>query len=228
MARELPYIAAINEAIHLEMERDDSVLYIGQNIATTENDPFLTAFGSDRVRVTPISETAEIGMAAGAAIAGYRPVVELYMAEFMLVAMDQVVNEAPRFRYMSRRPGEGAARAEGGLRLHRRLGGPAHRLDLRHVHGRAGAEGGAALHGGGRQGADGHGHPRRQPGGLLPPLPAHARARRGARGRVPRAVRRGGDPPRGQRRDDRRHGLVRGPGAERGRDAGRRRASAPR
>jgi len=101
MARELPYIAAINEAIHLEMERDDSVLYIGQNIATTENDPFLTAFGSDRVRVTPISETAEIGMAAGAAIAGYRPVVELYMAEFMLVAMDQVVNEAPRFRYMT-------------------------------------------------------------------------------------------------------------------------------
>jgi len=53
------------------------------------------------VRVTPISETAEIGMAVGAALAGYRPVVELYMAEFMLVAMDQVVNEAPRFRYMS-------------------------------------------------------------------------------------------------------------------------------
>ncbi|HEY1775033.1 MAG TPA: transketolase C-terminal domain-containing protein [Solirubrobacteraceae bacterium] len=101
MAHELPYIAAINEAIQLEMERDDSVLYFGQNIATTEDDPFLTAFGADRVRVTPISETAEIGMAVGAALAGYRPVVELYMAEFMLVAMDQVVNEAPRFRYMS-------------------------------------------------------------------------------------------------------------------------------
>ena len=98
MAHELPYIAAIEEAIRLEMERDESVLYFGQNIATTENDPFLTAFGADRVRVTPISETAEIGMAVGAAIAGYRPVVELYMAEFMLVAMDQVVNEAPRFR----------------------------------------------------------------------------------------------------------------------------------
>ena len=51
--------------------------------------------------MTPISETAEIGMAVGAAIAGYRPVVELYMAEFMLVAMDQVVNEANRFHYMS-------------------------------------------------------------------------------------------------------------------------------
>jgi pyruvate dehydrogenase E1 component beta subunit len=102
MAREqLPYIGAILEAISEEMQRDDTVLYFGQNIATTENDPFLQAFGSDRVRVTPISETAEIGMAIGAAVAGYRPVVELYMAEFMLVAMDQVVNEANRFHYMS-------------------------------------------------------------------------------------------------------------------------------
>jgi pyruvate dehydrogenase E1 component beta subunit len=101
MARELPYIGAINESLRLEMLRDDSVLYFGQNIATTEADPFLREFGPDRVRATPISETAEIGMAVGAALAGYRPVVELYMAEFMLVAMDQVVNEAPRLRYMT-------------------------------------------------------------------------------------------------------------------------------
>jgi pyruvate/2-oxoglutarate/acetoin dehydrogenase E1 component len=101
MAHELPYIAAIEEAIREEMERDETVLYFGQNIATHENDPFLKQFGGDRVRVTPISETAEIGMAVGTAIAGYRPVVELYMAEFMLVAMDQVVNEANRFHYMS-------------------------------------------------------------------------------------------------------------------------------
>jgi acetoin:2,6-dichlorophenolindophenol oxidoreductase subunit beta len=101
MAREIPYIAAIEEAIHQEMARDDRVLYIGQNLATTEEDKFLKAFGPDRVRVTPISETAEIGMAVGAALAGYRPVVELYMTEFMLVAMNQVVNEAPRFRYMT-------------------------------------------------------------------------------------------------------------------------------
>jgi acetoin:2,6-dichlorophenolindophenol oxidoreductase subunit beta len=101
MSHEIPYIAAIGEAIQLEMARDEDVLYFGQNIATTENDEFLKAFGPDRVRVTPISETAEIGMAIGAALAGLRPVVELYMAEFMLVAMNQVVNEAPRFRYMS-------------------------------------------------------------------------------------------------------------------------------
>jgi acetoin:2,6-dichlorophenolindophenol oxidoreductase subunit beta len=101
MAHELPFIAAIDEAIKLEMERDPTVLYFGQNMATTENEDFVTSFGHDRVRVTPISETAEIGIATGAAMAGYRPVVELYMAEFMLVAMDQVINEAPRFRYMS-------------------------------------------------------------------------------------------------------------------------------
>jgi acetoin:2,6-dichlorophenolindophenol oxidoreductase subunit beta len=98
---QMPYIAAIDAGIHQEMRRDPNVLYFGQNLATTENHEFVAAYGSDRVRVTPISETAEIGIAIGAAMAGLRPVVELYMAEFMLVAMDQVVNEAPRFRYMS-------------------------------------------------------------------------------------------------------------------------------
>src|SRR3977135_769690 len=98
---QLPFIAAIDAGIHQEMRRDPDVLYFGQNLATTENHEFVAAYGADRVRVTPISETAEIGSAIGAAMAGLRPVVELYMAEFMLVAMDQVVNEAPRFRYMS-------------------------------------------------------------------------------------------------------------------------------
>lgn len=101
MARELPYIAAIGEAVHQEMGRDETILYFGQNLGLNDEDPFLKAFGADRVRVTPISETAEIGMAVGAAFAGYRPVVQLYMSEFMLVAMDQVVNEAPRFYGMT-------------------------------------------------------------------------------------------------------------------------------
>jgi pyruvate dehydrogenase E1 component beta subunit len=98
---QMPYIAAVDAGIHQEMQRDPNVLYFGQNMATTENHAFVAAYGHDRVRVTPISETAEIGIAVGAALAGLRPVVELYMAEFMLVAMDQVVNEANRFRYMS-------------------------------------------------------------------------------------------------------------------------------
>src|ERR1700685_4526429 len=97
----LPFIAAVDAGIHKEMRRDPSVLYFGQNMATTENHDFVNAYGHDRARVTAISEPAEVGIAIGAAMAGLRPVVELYMAEFMLVAMDQVVNEAPRFRYMS-------------------------------------------------------------------------------------------------------------------------------
>jgi len=101
MAREIPYIQALGEAVHQEMARDESVVYFGQNLGLTDDDPFVQAFGNDRVRVTPISETAEIGMAVGAAFAGFRPVVQLYMSEFMLVAMDQVVNEAPRFYGMS-------------------------------------------------------------------------------------------------------------------------------
>lgn len=102
MPHVIPYIAAIQEAIREEMERDERVLFFGQNMATSPDDPFLKQFGPDRVRVTPISETAEIGMATGAAVAGYRPVIELYMAEFLLVAADQVVNEGPRFHFMSK------------------------------------------------------------------------------------------------------------------------------
>jgi pyruvate/2-oxoglutarate/acetoin dehydrogenase E1 component len=101
MAREIPYIAAAQEAIFQEMARDDTVLFYGQDVAPSDEDDLVKAYGRDRVRVSPISETAEIGMAIGAALGGYRPVVELLMAEFMLVAMNQVVNEAPRLRYMS-------------------------------------------------------------------------------------------------------------------------------
>src|SRR6478736_2075070 len=101
MAREIPYIAAVNEAIALEMARDETVLFYGQDVAPSDDDELVKSFGRERVRVSPISETAEIGMAVGAALGGYRPVVELLMAEFMLVAMNQVVNEAPRLRYMS-------------------------------------------------------------------------------------------------------------------------------
>ncbi len=101
MAREIPYIAAAQEAIFQEMARDDTVLFYGQDVAPSDDHDFVKAFGRERVRVSPISETAEIGMAVGLALGGYRPVVELLMAEFMLVAMNQVVNEAPRLRYMS-------------------------------------------------------------------------------------------------------------------------------
>ncbi len=101
MAREMMYGEAIATAIMEEMQRDPDVVLYGQNLGMTERDPMLKMFGKNRVRITPISETAEIGIAVGAAMTGLRPVVELWMSEFMLVAMDQVINEAPRMRYMS-------------------------------------------------------------------------------------------------------------------------------
>jgi acetoin:2,6-dichlorophenolindophenol oxidoreductase subunit beta len=101
MPREMMYAEAMTTAIVEEMDRDSSVIFYGQNMAMTERDPMLRRFGKNRVRITPISETAELGIAVGAAITGLRPIVELYMSEFMLVAFDEVINEAPRLRYMS-------------------------------------------------------------------------------------------------------------------------------
>src|SRR5271155_3195802 len=101
MAREMMFAEAIATAIGEEMARDSSVIYYGQNMAMTDRDPFVKKFGKSRVRITPISETAELGIAVGAALTGLRPIVELYMSEFMLVAFDEVINEAPRMRYMS-------------------------------------------------------------------------------------------------------------------------------
>jgi pyruvate dehydrogenase E1 component beta subunit len=101
MARTMMYGEAMATAIIEEMQRDENVIFYGQNMAMTERDPMLKMFGRNRVRLAPISETAEIGIAVGAAITGLRPIVELWMSEFMLVAMDQVINEAPRLRYMS-------------------------------------------------------------------------------------------------------------------------------
>jgi pyruvate/2-oxoglutarate/acetoin dehydrogenase E1 component len=101
MAKEMMYGEAIATAIIEEMQRDTNVIFYGQNMGMTERDPMLKMFGKDRIRITPISETAELGMAIGAAMTGLRPIVELWMSEFMLVAFDQVINEAPRLCYMS-------------------------------------------------------------------------------------------------------------------------------
>jgi pyruvate/2-oxoglutarate/acetoin dehydrogenase E1 component len=101
MPKQMIYAEAMGAALVEEMERDPNVILLGQNLGMTDKDPLVQKFGKNRVRLTPISETAELGIAIGAAISGLRPVVELYMSEFMLVAFGQVLNEAPRLRYMS-------------------------------------------------------------------------------------------------------------------------------
>jgi len=104
--RELTMSAALNEAMHEEMERDATVLTIGEDIAemgglfqVTEG--LLERFGSQRVIDSPISEAGITGAGVGLALIGCRPVVELQISDFVTLAMDQVVNHAAKWRYMS-------------------------------------------------------------------------------------------------------------------------------
>lgn len=107
--------AAINEALRQEMRRDPSVILIGEDIAggtggAGEEDAWggvmgvtkglLGEFGPNRVLDTPISETAYIGAAVGAAAAGLRPVAELMFCDFLGVCFDQILNQAAKLRYM--------------------------------------------------------------------------------------------------------------------------------
>lgn len=104
--REILYRDAICEAIDEEMERDDNVLLLGEDIAFIGGN-FKTSvglfdkYGDLRVKDTPISEAGFVGMGTGMAITGLRPIVELMFADFLLVAADQIINNAAKIRYMS-------------------------------------------------------------------------------------------------------------------------------
>ena len=104
--RELNMSEALNEALHEEMERDPGVFVIGEDIAQMGGLFQVTAglldrFGSQRVIDAPISEAAQAGAAVGGALVGSRPVMELQIADFVSLVMDQVVNHAGKWRYMS-------------------------------------------------------------------------------------------------------------------------------
>ena len=114
MARTLSYQQAINEALDQEMARDPTVIVMGEDVAGGSGaDGEMDAWGGvlgvtkglygkhdSRVLDTPISESAFIGAAIGAATAGLRPVVELMFNDFMGVCFDQIFNQAAKFRYM--------------------------------------------------------------------------------------------------------------------------------
>ncbi len=106
---------AINETLFQEMRRDERVILIGEDVSggaggTGERDAaggiwgtskgLALEFGEARVIDTPISESAIAGAAAGAALAGLRPVAEIMFADFLGVCMDQIYNQAAKFRYM--------------------------------------------------------------------------------------------------------------------------------
>ncbi|MCP4004517.1 MAG: alpha-ketoacid dehydrogenase subunit beta [bacterium] len=117
MSRTLSFANAINEALHAAMRSDPDVIVMGEDVAggggraeegiedawggimgVTRG--LITAFGPERVRDTPISETAILGAAVGAAATGLRPVAELMFMDFIGVALDPLLNQAAKLRYM--------------------------------------------------------------------------------------------------------------------------------
>ncbi len=104
-AREITMAEALNEALRGEMQRDPRVFVLGEDVGLIGGIFGVTrglreAFGEDRVRDTPISEATFLGAGVGAAIAGLRPVVEIQIFDFVALTMDQIVNQAAKFRYM--------------------------------------------------------------------------------------------------------------------------------
>jgi pyruvate/2-oxoglutarate/acetoin dehydrogenase E1 component len=103
---ELTYREAIRDAMSEAMRRDDDVFIMGEDIAEMGGSMGVTQgmleeFGAERVRNTPISEMAIVGAGVGAAVAGMRPIVEVMYQDFMTLAMEQLVQQAAKHRYMS-------------------------------------------------------------------------------------------------------------------------------
>ena len=99
--REISYLEAIFEAQQEEMQRDERVILIGEDIALYEKLGVFKNLGPGRLRSAPISESGFVGMSLGAAMTGLRPIVDLVIASLVYVAMDQLVNQAAKLRYMS-------------------------------------------------------------------------------------------------------------------------------
>lgn len=98
--RKISYCSAINEALHEEMARDQTVfVYGGEGSIFGTNKGLLERFGSDRVFITPIAENAMTGFGIGAAINGMRPVYNHIRADFLLLAIDQLINMASTASY---------------------------------------------------------------------------------------------------------------------------------
>ena len=102
---EKTYAQAINEAIREEMRRDPKVFLMGEDVgvfggAFKVTVGILDEFGPERVRDTPIAELGIIGLATGAALTGTRPIAELLYIDFATMAMDQIVQQAAKLRYM--------------------------------------------------------------------------------------------------------------------------------
>ena len=103
--RELTYAQAIQEALAIAMEADDRVFLMGEDVgvyggAFQVTGDLVNRFGADRIIDTPISELGGAGVAVGAALTGMRPIFELQFSDFVTLAMEQIVNQAAKLRFM--------------------------------------------------------------------------------------------------------------------------------
>ena len=103
--KEMTYKDAVKLAMCEEMRRDENVFLMGEDVglyggAFGVSVGMIEEFGEERVRDTPISEAAITGAAAGAAVTGMRPIVEIMFMDFTTIAMDALVNQAAKMRYM--------------------------------------------------------------------------------------------------------------------------------
>jgi pyruvate/2-oxoglutarate/acetoin dehydrogenase E1 component len=104
--RELTFGQALNEALREELLRDPSVVLLGEDIGLHGGAQGVTRglfkeFGAQRVRNTPLAEASIAGAAVGAALTGMRPVAEIMYSDFMTIAMDQIVNQAAKYHFMT-------------------------------------------------------------------------------------------------------------------------------
>ena len=106
-SEQLEFRAGIREAIIEEMERDEAVVFFGEDIAAEQGGVFAVTpriqqrFGAERVFDTPISELAITGAAFGAAVTGLRPIIEIMFGDFMGLSMDSLVNQSAKYWYLS-------------------------------------------------------------------------------------------------------------------------------
>lgn len=103
--REITYQAALREAMSQEMRSNPDIYIMGEDIgiyggAFGVTNGMLDEFGEERVRDTPISEAALVGCGVGSALTGMKPIVEMQFSDFVMIAMDQIVNQAAKIRYM--------------------------------------------------------------------------------------------------------------------------------
>jgi len=104
--KKITYAQAVAEAIDEEMQRDNNVILLGEDVGILGGNFKATVglyekYGEWRVKDTPISENSFVGLGLGAALTGLRPVVEVMFGDFLMLALDQIGNQAAKIRYMS-------------------------------------------------------------------------------------------------------------------------------